>query len=333
MRVMITGANSFVGRALVQRLLADGALRGKRIEILRLLDDQLRGFPEDQRLRFHIGSIANAALLRRSIADGIDVVFHLGSILDGTAEEEYALGYQLNLLASLELLNQLREQSVAPVIVYASSVAVYGDNLPARMDECAAPRPALSGGSHNLVVETALEDLARRGDLDGRAVRLPGIVTLSRESNGWRSAFMSELIRAFVDGEPYSCPVSAAANCWWMSVRCCVTNLVHAAELDSSVLIGRRVWQLPLLKLRIDQLIDALAATFGQERRNLISFAPDARLEALHGNFPTMRTPQARALGFCHDGSAASLIRHTLNPVPGVNARKAKRGDTPHETD
>lgn len=322
MRVMVTGANGFVGRALVQRLLEVGTLRGRSISTLILQDKSLHGFAQDRRLRHQPGSITDAALLRRVLADGIDVVFHLVSIPGGAAQERYALGYEVNLLASLELLEQLRQLPGAPVLVYASSIAVYGADLPVRMDEAAVPRPELSYGAHKLMVEIALNDLARRGEVDGRAVRLPGIVARAREPNGLRSAFMSELLHAYAAGEAYCCPVSPQASAWWMSVRCCVDNLLQAAELDSATLGAQRVWQLPLLRLSMAQVIDALAAVYGEAGRGLISFAPDARLEALFGCFPAMKTPQARALGFRHDGSAATLVRNALNPLP--RARRAR---------
>jgi nucleoside-diphosphate-sugar epimerase len=322
MRVLVTGANGFIGRSLALRLLETGSLRGKPISSIILLDKVLSDFPKDPRLRCSSGNIGDAALLRRAMADGIDVVFHLVSIPGGAAEQHYSSGYQVNLLASLELLDQLREQPGAPVLVYASSVAVYGGDLPERMDERAVPRPQLSYGTHKVMVEMALNDLVRRGEVDGRAVRLPGIVARPREPNGLRSAFMSDLLHAFAEGQPYCCPVSPQAQAWWMSVKCCVDNLLRAAELPAAELGESRVWQLPLLHLSIAQVIDALAAAYGQERRALISFAPDAGLEALFGNFPAMKTPQSRALGFRHDGSAGALIRNSLNAaLPTRRAR------------
>jgi len=266
------------------------------------------------------------------LADGVDVVFHLVSVPGGAAEAQYELGYQVNLLASLELLHQLRNKAQPPVLVYASSVAVYGGDLPARMSEGAELNPQLSYGTHKAMVETVVSDLARRGEVDGRVLRLPGIVARPREPNGLRSAFMSDLLRAFAAGDDYCCPVSPEATCWWMSARCCVNNLIRAAELDSSVVDGQRVWQLPVLHLSIAQVVDALASAYGEERRGLISYAADEHLEALFGCLPPLKTPQARAMGFSHDGNAAALIRNALTPaalrpqsLPGAPAHVARR--------
>lgn len=324
MRVMVTGADGFVGRRLVSRLLEQGTLRGRRIEALLLLDQQLDAAPVDGRVRRHCGSIADPALLRRALADGVDVVFHLVSVPGGAAEAQYELGYQVNLQASLELLQQLRDPARPPVLVYASSVAVYGAALPARMGEEQVPAPALSYGAHKRMVEIALQDLARRGEVDGRALRLPGIVARPRQPNGLRSAFMSDLLHAYAAGERYTCPVSAEACAWWMSLHCCVDNLVHAAELDPPG--DARVWQLPVLHLSIAQVLDGLAACFGEAHRAGIRFEPDPRLEALFGAYPPLRTPVARELGFCHDGSVAGLLRNALDLPPRRNRVAARKG-------
>ena len=62
MRVLITGANGFVGRELVRCLLARGSLRGQAIDSLLLLDRELEDLPADPRLRQRAGSVTDAAL-------------------------------------------------------------------------------------------------------------------------------------------------------------------------------------------------------------------------------------------------------------------------------
>lgn len=314
MRVMVIGAGGFVGRLLVERLLALGSLRGRSLSSLVLLDQVLEGLPQAPHVRHITGDIADPALLRRALADGVDVVFHLVSIAGGAAERDYDLGQQVNLSASLELLDQLRSAARPPVLVYASSVAVYGAQLPPRMDEQLLPRPMLSYGAHKLMVETQLNDLARRGEVDGRALRLPGIVARPSGHQGLRSAFMSDLMHAMVAGKSYCCPVSIDATAWWMSARCCVDNLIHAAQLGNPT--AQRVWQLPVLQLSIGQVIDALSKVSGRDCRDLVHYQPEPDLQALFGSFPPLRTPQARAQGFRHDGSAQAMVRNALSLVP-----------------
>ncbi|MFP7633397.1 NAD-dependent epimerase/dehydratase family protein [Pseudomonas veronii] len=330
MRVMVSGANGFVGRELVTHLLKLGEIRGRKIEALLLLDQHLDDLPADSRLRRHSGSITDPALLRRVLADGIDVVFHLVSIPGGAAEMNYELGYQVNLQASLELLHQLRNHDCPPVLVYASSVAVYGGELPSRMDETQAAHPQLSYAAHKRMIEIAIEDLARRGEVDGRVLRLPGIVARPTEPNGLKSAFMSDLLHAYAAGEPYDCPVSPHAAAWWMSARCCVENLLHAAEITN--LAEDRLWQLPVLQLSIAQVLDALAGRFGKANGEKIKFNPDPQLEVLFGRQPPLRTPRARAMGFRHDGSVAALLRNALKNAPSLTLpTKSKAGAVVHE--
>ncbi|WP_043301190.1 NAD-dependent epimerase/dehydratase family protein [Pseudomonas sp. M47T1] len=328
MRILITGANGFLGQLLVKRLLGLASLRGQAIGTLRLLDMNLDSFTPQPRLRLHPGSVTDTALMRRVLADGIDLVFHLVSIPGGAAERQYELGYEVNLAASLELLQQLRNKACPPVLVFASSVAVYGGDLPARLDESAAPAPQLSYGAHKRMVEIALGDLARRGEVDGRALRLPGIVARPGDGQGLRSAFMSELMRHVAAGQAYQCPVSPQATAWWMSARCCVDNLLRAAELPLAV-DAPRVWQLPVLHLSIAQVMEALAERFGDACRALVSYHPDPQLEAQFGRQPPLKTPQARALGLRHDGSAAALVRNALDLAPAT--RRIAQGNPCHE--
>ncbi|MNC77978.1 hypothetical protein D3C75_1300750 [compost metagenome] len=60
------------------------------------------------------------------------------------------------------------------------------------------------------------------------------------------------------------------------------------------------------------QVVDALAARYGQEWRDLIEYAPDLEVEALAGSYPSFKTPIARAAGFCHDGNASAFVRNVL---------------------
>lgn len=315
MNVLVTGASGFVGHALVRRLLADG-IGGHAVDELTLLDMRFDDETPDRRVRRLQGSVADVALLARAFARPFDVVFHLASVPGGAAEQDFALGLSVNLHATTALLECCRAQAQAearpPVLVYSSSIAVYGAPLPSSIDDSTPMRPHLSYGAHKLASEVLIHDYSRRGWVDGRILRLPGIVARPPAPSGLLSAFMSDIFWRLRDGERFACPVSAQAVAWWMSVGCCVDNLLHAATLAPERAAERRDYTLPVLRLSIAEVVDALAREFGDDRRALVEYRPDARLEQGFGRQPPLDASAAERAGFRHDGDLRRLIVNAL---------------------
>jgi nucleoside-diphosphate-sugar epimerase len=234
-------------------------------------------------------------------------VFHLASVPGGAAEHNYDLGRRINLDASTHLFRLVGRTSSAPIVIFASSIAVYGP-LSTAVTANTPLRPVLSYGAHKAMAELDLQDLTRRGVIDGRPLRLPGIVARPRGPSGLRSAFMSDVLWAAKFGDPYVCPVSPDAVAWWMSVQCCVDNLLHAAQLDTSGLGVDRVWSLPVLRASMEEVVSALCGLYGADRRALIQYAPDQDIEEVFGRFPTLDSRESEGLGFTHDGDLETLI-------------------------
>ena len=80
-------------------------------------------------------------------------------------------------------------------------------------------RRRLSYGTHKRVAELLIDDATRRGELDGRSLRLSGVVVRPPLPNGALSAFNSDLIREPLAGRDYECPVGADATIWLTSRR------------------------------------------------------------------------------------------------------------------
>ncbi len=120
----------------------------------------------------------------------------------------------------------------------------------------------------------------------------------------------------FAEGDTFVCPVSPASRSWMMSRARCVENLLHAARAPTEAFGLQRAFTLPALNISIADLVAALVERFGADRAGLISYAPDAALEAQFGAYPPLTTAMADRLGFRHDGDVRSLIARALG-LPG----------------
>jgi len=313
--VVVTGAQGFVGQALVKRLLAEG-LGGQPVSRLTLLDVGFDAPHADPRVRQLPGSIADARLRAAAYEGGVDAVFHLASIPGGAAEKNYELGRQVNLDATLGLLEDLRgvrtARGEAPRFVFASTIAVYGEHLPPEVTEATLPAPGLSYGAHKLAGEYLVADASRKGWCQGCSLRLPGVVARPGEGTGMLSAFMSLLFWRLAAGEALTVPVSAEGVAWWISVPTCVDNLLHAASVDPARLNPRRSYQMPVLRLTIAELVEALAERFGPDRRALVQYAPEPFIQKMFASYPPLHTPEALALGLRHDGTVAQLVERAM---------------------
>ncbi|PXW97551.1 nucleoside-diphosphate-sugar epimerase [Sphaerotilus hippei] len=312
--VVVTGSEGFVGQVLVQRLLREG-LGGQPVSRLTLMDVRFAEPHADARVRQLAGSIADPAVRARANEGGVDAVFHLASVPGGAAEKHYELGREINLIATLGLLEDLRAQAAdgqVPRFIFASTIAVYGEHLPPEVDEQTLPNPGLSYGAHKLAGECLVADATRKGWVQGCSLRLPGVVARPGDGAGMMSAFMSQLFWKLAAGEPITVPVSAEGVAWWISVGACVDNLLHAATVDPARLNARRSYQMPVLRLTVAELVEALARRFGDDRRGLVTYAPDPSIEKLFARYPPLATPEALALGLRHDGDIDQLITRAM---------------------
>lgn len=315
MKILITGADGFIGRALAARLLADR----DRLDVaaadtrITLLDRQFVSPPVDSRVCLVRGDITDSRTLEDALSVEADCVFHLASLPGGAAEANVAQGLKVNVQATLALLELLRLQRTPAKVVFASTVGVYGVPLPRVVDEHTAAEPTLTYGAHKLVSEVLIADYSRRGFIDGCALRLPGIVARPAQSSGLLSAFMSDLIRQLCAGQHFTCPVSPDGTSWWMSRACAVDNLLHAASLSRMNPRRRRVYLLPVLHASMAEVVAAIARIHGPEVATRVTYQPNGPLQAQFANLPPLRCPASMAAGFRHDGTLDRLVQRALD--------------------
>ena len=319
MHVLVTGAAGFIGRALVSRLRRDGRLGRREVAQLTLVDLGFDGAPARDGIVLRLaGDLADDAWLSRGLGGSpIDAIFHLASVPGGTAEADHATARRLNLDATLGLLERCRAQVEAggprPVFVFASSIAVFGA-MPERVTDDTLPRPRMTYGAHKLIGEVLVDDFSRRDWVDGRSLRLPGVLARPPARTGQLSAFLSDLIRELAAGRDFVCPMRASATTWASSLPNAVDNLLHAACAGPNELSGRRTFTLPTSHFSMAQLVAAIATVHGSGVPTRVGYQPDEHIESLFGRFPPLETPAAEAAGFRRDADLATLVRRALEP-------------------
>lgn len=314
MHILVTGAGGFVGQQLVRRLLADHSAADSDSALSVTLLDVSVGPVVDSRTRVMEGDLTDPTLMRDAMSGAVDVVYHLASVPGGAAERDYELGRRVNLDGTARLLEEAGALATVPRFVFASSIAVYGDRFPSEMDESSPARPATSYGAQKLIGEILVADATRRGTVQGCSLRLPGVVARPAGPSGLVSAFMSNMFWAMRDGTAITLPVSESATAWWISQERCVDNLLHAGNVEFSQL-SRGTYLMPVLRLSMTDVLEALAARFGRDRLSLISFAPEPKVEALFGSYPSLSTHSAELAGFRSDGTVSELISRIFAAV------------------
>lgn len=312
MKVLVTGAGGFVGQVLVRSLLTHG-VAGRAVSRVIAADLAFpEGLRDGARMQLCRGSLADPAFCAGLAAQPLDAVFHLASVPGGAAERDYALGRAVNLDASLALLEALQAQPAPVAFVYASSIAVFGEHLPARVDEQTPAAPALTYGAHKLACELLVADASRRGWVRGCSLRLPGVVARPGDGAGLMSAFMSQIFWKLQAGEPLVVPVRADGTAWWISAECCAANLVHAAQLHPAAMPPGRVFLMPALHASVGDVVGAICDRVGPQRRALVRYEPQDLVQRLFASYPPLSTPAADAAGFRSDGNLACLVQRCL---------------------
>ena len=307
MKAVITGGGGFLGSRLAAALRARDP--GADITLVDV------AFPPglDAKFRCVAGDVASRDVIAKALGRDTDSIFHLAAIVSGHAESDFDLGYHVNMDGTRELLEASRRLAKPPRIVYTSSVAAFGGELPPVLDDSTTPAPQTSYGTQKVIGEYLVADYTRKGFVDGRSLRLPTIVVRPGKPNLAASSFASGIIREPLAGVASECPVPDTTGVWILSPRKVVEAFLHAYDLPSSAWPSTRVVNLPGITLTVREMIDAMGRVAGREAVDRVKFVPDARIQAIVKTWPVrFRTERALAMGFRADDDFESIVRDHL---------------------
>jgi D-erythronate 2-dehydrogenase len=314
LHILITGAAGMIGRKLTQRLGKEGALAGKPIDKLTLLDVVAPAKPEGFKAKLETvaADLAVPGEAAKAIAGRPDTIFHLAGVVSGEAEIDFEKGYRVNLDGTRALFEAIRAigDGYRPRLVYTSSIAVFGAPFPPSIPDDFHLTPLTSYGTQKAMGETLLADYTRRGFCDGVGIRLPSVVVRPGKPNKAASGFFSGIIREPLAGLEAVLPVPETVVHTHASPRAAVGFLVHAAGLARDALGPRINLSMPGVCCTVAEQIAALRRIAGERVAGRIRRAEDALVARIVAGWPQrIEARRARDLGFKAESSFEEIVR------------------------
>lgn len=315
MKVLVIGAAGMVGRKLVASLLQAGNVGGRPLSALVLADVIEPEAPAtDRPVKTLAADLSAGGVAAELVADRPDLIFHLAAIVSGEAEADFEKGYRINLDGTRYLLEAIRLANdttpYRPRLVFTSSIAVFGEPLPAVIGDTHERTPLTSYGTQKAICELLLADYSRRGFVDGIGIRLPTIVVRPGKPNKAASGFFSGILREPLAGLEAILPVDDSVRHWFASPRSAIGFLLHAAGMDTSLLGNQRSLSMPGLTATVGDEIAALERVAGPAAAALIRRERNEAVANMVAGWPQAFDAQrAIALGFKGDASFDEIIR------------------------
>jgi nucleoside-diphosphate-sugar epimerase len=319
-RVMITGGAGFIGTLLARRLLAGPVAIGgaDRADVADLTVVDLAGPPPDLAADPRVRAVTGD--LRTVMADlgAADVIFHLAGVVSGAAEADFDLGMATNIDGTRAVLEHARRQDRPPVLVYSSSLAVFGTD-PAvgpvgTVSDHTLPRPQSSYGIQKFIGEQLVADYTRKGFVRGRSVRLMTVAIRPGKPNAAASSFMSGIIREPLAGLRAPCPVPADTPVALASPRRTLDAILRAAAVGDADWGSTTAMNMPALTTTPAQMAAAMDRVAGYPASDLIDWTEDPVIAAIVETWASqVEAPRARRLGLTPDESFDDIVRDYLS--------------------
>jgi nucleoside-diphosphate-sugar epimerase len=324
-KILITGGAGFIGQLLTERLLSDPKYQLILTDIIKPPIPARAKYPGNAKAIQ--ADLSEASSLQSLISSTfpLDATYIFHGIMSSGSEANFDLGMKVNLLATMSLLEGIRkapQQGGKLVrVIYASSQAVYGQPLPAVIDESVMPTPEGSYGAQKLIVETLVNDYTRKGFIDGLSLRFPTISIRPGKPTQAASSFLSGMIREPLNGQKCVIPLKDRSfRSWLCSPKTLAENLVYALGIDAAGKLEshKRVVNMPGIGVSVQDMMDSLAAVAGKEKLDLLKEETDADMERMLRSWGTeFDNTLAYGLGFKKDVSFEQAVRDYVTTLNG----------------
>jgi D-erythronate 2-dehydrogenase len=320
MKVIITGGAGFIGSRLAKELLHRGHLIGlngqktliKELVIFDMAPPQI-SLPADKRMSFVTGDISSIEMMKQLIDKQTTSIFHFAGVVSGQAESDLDLGMRINIDGTRAVLDACRAHNIKPRIVFASSISVYGDHLPAIVTDDTPTWPSLSYGAQKLCCEYIIDDYTRRGLIDGRSVRIPTVVIRPGKPNKGVGQWTSSFFREPLTGKEAICPVSKSTVLIMLSIRRLVESIIHIHDVPGEQIGPQRALLLPALSASVADMIESLQRVGGDKAVKCIRWEPDAFIQRVQDSWPhKISSERSKKLGIHANHTIDEIIQEFI---------------------
>ena len=315
LHVLITGAGGFLGRRLTSHLLKNPKLADRdgieqTVRRLSLCDIAPFEALKHQSIDIEVisGDLSQSDFISELVDLKADSIFHFASQLTLLTEQDPGTAFRINVEALRLLLDGVKNQ---PKVIFTSSIAVFGGELPQAVGDDVPHAPATSYGTHKSICELLLADYSRHDRADGRALRLPIVVTRPGAPLPVVSDRIAALIREPLSGNHVDVPLSADTRIPIASVGAIVRALEKLHDLPAEQLPARRATNLPSLTVSVEDIISAVERHGGSRKH--YNFVDDAQMQSIVDSWPTeFVSDHAASLGLGVDRHMDDVIEDFL---------------------
>jgi nucleoside-diphosphate-sugar epimerase len=318
MRIVITGGAGFLGRKLARAVLersrmtdAKGAVH--EVTNVVLVDIVAAQGVDDARVSIVAGDLADDRVIADVFAEPVHSVFHLAAVVSGEAEQNFDLGWRVNVDATRAWLEACRHRASRPKFVFTSSVAVFGGRLPDRVADDQQLTPQSSYGAQKAVGEMLVHDYSRKGFIDGRSLRLPTVSVRPGKPNKAASSFASGIVREPLNGIAATCPVPPETRMWLTSPRSVIDNLVAGHEAPAASFTHARSVNVPGISVEVREIVAALGRVAGPGVASRVDWQVDPAIDRIVATWPRDFDAQlGRSLGMRSDPDFDTIIQQYI---------------------
>jgi nucleoside-diphosphate-sugar epimerase len=239
MAILVTGGGGYIGRWLANELFS----RGEQVVAI---DRQAPDPAWEPRLPegtiFVEGDVTDRAALTAAVQRApISAVIHMAGIVTMGCERDPEMAMRVNLGGTHDVLEVARLNGI-PRVVFASTISVYGPDVPQPITEDVPALPLTWYGQSKIMAEQLGLYYQRRYGLDFRAARMAAIVGSFRNAaSGSATMYTSLILERAALGQPYDIDVDEQAATPVCYVKDAARALATLAQTPSA---PRRIYNI-----------------------------------------------------------------------------------------